>query len=127
MYNEIVLDHFRNPRNQGKIANPSAIGESGNPKCGDMMKLYLNFKQTQDQPSDQDVVVEIKFETLGCGAAIAVTSIFTEMIKDKTIAEAAKVTNQDIVKELGGLPTQKIHCSMLAREAFEDAVRKYLP
>lgn len=126
MYNQKVLDHFRNPRNQGKIDNPSAIGESGNPKCGDMMKLYLNFKQVGSEKSKQDIVEEIKFETLGCGAAIAVTSIFTEMIKDKTIQDIEKITNQDIVQELGGLPMQKVHCSMLAREAFQNAVKKYL-
>lgn len=117
MYNEIVLDHFRNPRNQGKINSPSTIGESGNPQCGDMMKLYLKIA------SDQ-TIEDVKFETLGCGAAIAVTSIFTEMIKGKTLEEAAKITNQDIVEKLGGLPTQKIHCSMLAREAFKDAIEK---
>jgi len=116
LYTEKVLDHFKNPRNQGSLANPTIIGEAGNVKCGDVMKLYLDIKD--------EVVKDIKFETLGCAAAIAVSSIYTDMIKGKTLEAAAKVTSKEIAEELGGLPPQKLHCSMLVAEAFKDALNK---
>ncbi|MFH1175296.1 MAG: iron-sulfur cluster assembly scaffold protein [bacterium] len=117
MYSEKVLEHFRNPRNQGKIDNPDGVGYVGNEICGDTMKVYIKV--------EDDIVKDIKFETLGCAAAIASSSAFTEIVKNKTIEDALKITQNDVVKELGGLPEQKIHCSLLAQEAFEEAVEDY--
>jgi len=117
MYNEKVMDHFTNPRNVGEIENADAVGEVGNAKCGDIMRMYLKI--------ENDVIVEVKFKTFGCGSAIATSSIATVMIKDKTIDEALKITNQDVVMELGGLPAAKIHCSVLAEQAFKLAIFNY--
>lgn len=116
LYTDKVIQHFRNPHNQGVIDKPTVIGEAGNIKCGDIMKLYLDIKD--------DKVKDIKFETLGCAAAIAVSSIYTDMVKGKTLEEAARVTNKEIAEELGGLPPQKLHCSMLVAEAFKNALSK---
>lgn len=121
-YTKKVLDHFKNPRNQGGIKNPDAVGEVGNPVCGDMMKIYL--KVSKDKKG-QEIIKDIKFETLGCGAAIAVSSILTELAKGKTLDQASKISKDKIVKELGGLPPAKIHCSMLAQDGLRKAIALY--
>ncbi len=120
-YTQKVIEHFRNPRNQGQIKNADAIGEKGNPACGDVMKIYLKI----EDKNGQEFIKDIKFETFGCAAAIAVTSILTEMVKGKTLDEALKLNKDDIVKELGGLPVQKIHCSMLGVDTLHEAIKKY--
>jgi nitrogen fixation NifU-like protein len=118
MYSEKVVDYFMNPRNAGKLEDANAIGEVGNPKCGDVMKIYLKI-------NDQQVIEDIKFETFGCAAAIATSSMITEMAKGKTIAEALKINNKDVAEALGGLPPAKLHCSLLAQEGIEAAVADY--
>ena len=118
MYTEKVLEHFRNPHNQGKIENPTVIGEVGNIKCGDVMKMYLNI--------DNDVITDVKFETYGCASAIATSSVATDLVMGKTIEEALKIKNEDVIKELEDLPRIKIHCSLLAVDALNDAIYKYL-
>jgi len=122
MYTEKVLDHFHNPRNQGEIKNPDAVGQVGNPVCGDVMKLYLKIDKND---SGQEVITDIKFETLGCGAAIATSSMLTEMAKGKTLDEALSIGKLDIAKELGGLPEPKLHCSILAHDALAEAIKNY--
>lgn len=117
MYNEKVLEHFKNPQNQGSLENPDAYAQVGNPVCGDIMKMYLKIKD--------NVIEDIKFETLGCVAAIANSSITTQMAKGKTLEEVKKLTKQDIVEELGGLPDSKVHCSVLALDALHEAIEKY--
>lgn len=117
MYSDKVMDHFTNPRNVGVIENADGVGEVGNVKCGDIMKIYLKI--------EDEVIVDIKFKTFGCGSAIASSSISTEMIKGKTVEEALKVTNKDVVEALGGLPAVKIHCSVLAEEAIKSAIYDY--
>ncbi|MFI3226786.1 MAG: Fe-S cluster assembly scaffold protein NifU [Clostridia bacterium] len=117
MYTEKVMDHFANPRNVGEIKGASAIGEVGNAKCGDIMKIYLEI--------ENDIIVDVKFKTFGCGAAIATSSITTELVKGKTIAEALELTNKKVVDELGGLPPAKLHCSVLAEEALKSAISDY--
>ena len=117
LYSEKVMDHFRNPRNVGVIENADGIGEVGNAKCGDIMKIYLKIQQ--------DTIVDVKIETFGCGSAIASSSMATEMIKGKTVEEALALTNRDVVTALDGLPTHKIHCSVLAEEAIKTAVKDY--
>ena len=117
LYSEKVMDHFRHPRNVGILEHPDGVGEVGNAKCGDIMKIYLKI--------DQDTVSDVKFETFGCGSAIASSSMATEMIKGRTVDEALKVTNKDVVNALGGLPAHKLHCSVLAEEAIKSAVRDY--
>lgn len=116
-YNEKVLEHFKNPRNQGVMADADAVGQEGNPVCGDVMKLYIKVKD--------DKIADISFETLGCAAAIAVSSALTEYVKGKTLAEAEKITKDDIVGYLGGLPEAKIHCSMLGVDALHAAIKNY--
>jgi len=117
MYNEKVMDHFYNPRNVGVIEDADAIGEVGNARCGDIMQIFLKI--------DNDVITDIKFQTFGCGAAIASTSMGTEMVKGKTLEEALKIKNSDVLDELGGLPKEKIHCSVLFEEVLKDAISKY--
>ena len=117
LYTDIVMDHFMNPRNVGSIENADGVGEVGNAKCGDIMKMYLKIKD--------DKIEDVKFETFGCGSAIASSSMATEMIKGKTIEEALNVTNKDVVEALGGLPAHKLHCSVLAEEAIKAAVKDY--
>ena len=108
LYSEIVMDHFRNPRNVGEIENADGVGEVGNAKCGDIMKIYLKI--------DDDIITDVKFNTFGCGSAIASSSMATEMIKGKSVSEALELTNKAVVEALDGLPAQKIHCSVLAEE-----------
>ena len=117
LYTDTVMDHFQHPRNVGSIENADAIGEVGNAKCGDIMKMYLKIKD--------NVITDVKFETFGCGSAIASSSMATEMIKGKTIDEALAVTNKQVVEALGGLPAHKLHCSVLAEEAIKSAVKDY--
>ena len=117
MYTQKVIDHFKNPHNQGVIKDADAVGEKGNPTCGDVMKIYLKI--------EDDKIRDVKFETLGCAAAIAVSSALTDLVKGKTLDEALKITKDMIVDDLGGLPVQKIHCSMLGVEALHEAINKY--
>ena len=117
LYTDTVMDHFMNPRNVGEIENPSGVGEVGNAKCGDIMKMYLDI--------ENNVIKDVKFETFGCGSAIASSSMATEMIKGKTVEEALAITNKDVVDALGGLPAHKLHCSVLAEEAIKSAVKDY--
>lgn len=116
-YSQNVIEHYSNPRNVGEIINPSGIGEVGNAKCGDIMKMYIKV--------ENEIITDVKFKTFGCGAAIASSSIATELIKGKTITEALKIKNSDVIKELNGLPPVKIHCSVLAEEAIKEAVIDY--
>ena len=117
LYTETVMDHFMNPRNVGSIPDADGVGEVGNAKCGDIMKMYLKIRG--------NVIEDVKFETFGCGSAIASSSIATEMIKGKTIDEALAVTNRQVVDALGGLPAHKLHCSVLAEESIKAAVKNY--
>ena len=117
MYTEKVLEHFKNPRNQGIIDNASSVGQKGNPVCGDVMKIYLKIKD--------DCIEDIKFETLGCAAAIAVSSALTEQVQGKTLTQALAITKDDIVEALGGLPLAKVHCSMLGVDALHQAIKDY--
>jgi len=117
LYSDKVMDHFANPRNVGELANANAVGEVGNAKCGDIMKMYMVI--------EDDVIIDVRFQTFGCGAAIATSSIATELIKGKTIKEALEVTNKTVVDALGGLPAVKVHCSVLAQEAVRAAIADY--
>ncbi len=117
LYTETVMDHFTHPRNVGEIPDADGVGEVGNAKCGDIMKMYLKIKD--------DRIEDVKFETFGCGSAIASSSMATELIKGKTIEEALAVTNKQVVDALGGLPAYKLHCSVLAEEAVKAAVKDY--
>ncbi len=117
LYSEIVMDHFMNPRNVGSIPDADGIGEVGNAKCGDIMKIYLKI--------DDNKISDVKFETFGCGSAIASSSMATEMVKGKSIEDAMKVTNKQVVEALDGLPAHKLHCSVLAEEAIKTAVKDY--
>ena len=117
-YTEKVIDHFSNPRNVGEIPDADGIGEVGNAKCGDIMKMYLKI-------DENDVIVDCKFKTFGCGAAIATSSMATELVKGHTIEEALKLTNSAVVEALEGLPPVKVHCSVLAEEAIKTAVADY--
>ena len=118
LYSEKVMDHFRNPRNVGQIDDADGIGEVGNAKCGDIMRMYIKV-------DDDQVITDIKFNTFGCGSAIATSSMATEMIKGKTIGEALELSNKAVVEALDGLPTHKIHCSVLAEQAVRAAVKDY--
>ena len=117
LYSEKVMDHFLHPRNVGVIEDADAVGEVGNAKCGDIMKMYLKIKD--------GIVVDVKFETFGCGSAIASSSMATEMIKGKPLSEVRKLTNQAVTEALDGLPAHKIHCSVLAEEAIHSALEDY--
>jgi nitrogen fixation NifU-like protein len=122
MYTQKVLEHFRNPHNFGSMENPTVIGQVGNLACGDVMKLYLKIAKNKD---GQDFIKDIKFETLGCAAAIATSSVITDLAKNKTLKEAIEIENKDVVKALEDLPTIKIHCSLLAVDALIEAIFNY--
>ena len=117
LYSEKVMDHFRNPRNVGVIEDADGVGEVGNAKRGDIMKMYLKI--------DNDVITDVKFETFGCGSAIASSSMATELIKGKPVSEVRKLTNQAVAEALDGLPDYKMHCSVLAEEAIQSALEDY--
>ena len=117
LYSEKVMDHFLHPRNVGVIEDANAIGEVGNAKCGDIMKMYLKI--------EDDIIRDVKFETFGCGSAIASSSMATEMIKGKPLSEAMQLTNQAVTEALDGLPAHKLHCSVLAEEAIQSALEDY--
>ncbi|NLN97331.1 MAG: Fe-S cluster assembly scaffold protein NifU [Eubacteriaceae bacterium] len=117
LYSEKVMDHFTNPRNVGEIPDADGVGEVGNVKCGDIMKFFLKIKENR--------IEDVKFQTFGCGAAIATSSIATEMVKGKSLEEAMTLTNREVVEALGGLPAPKIHCSVLAEEALKAAIQNY--
>ncbi len=117
LYSEKVMDHFRNPRNVGIIENADGVGEVGNPVCGDIMKIYLKI--------DNDIISDVKFETFGCGSAIASSSMATELIKGKPLNQALSLTNKAVTEALDGLPKHKLHCSVLAEEAIKTAVKDY--
>lgn len=116
-YSEKVMEHFRDPHNVGDLENPDGIGHVGNPACGDIMELYIKV--------ENDIIVEAKFKTFGCGAAIATSSMVTDMVKGKTLDEALKISNDAVTEALGGLPKQKRHCSVLAEEALHSAISDY--
>ncbi|HHT50069.1 MAG TPA: Fe-S cluster assembly scaffold protein NifU [Eubacteriaceae bacterium] len=118
VYSDKVMDHFTNPRNVGDIKDADGIGEVGNAKCGDIMKMYIKV--------EDNIIKDIKFKTFGCGAAIATSSIATEMVIGKTIDEALKITNNAVVEALGGLPHEKVHCSVLAEQAIKAAIDDYM-
>lgn len=118
MYSQKVMDHFTNPRNVGEIENASGVGTVGNPKCGDIMRMYLDI-------DDNGVIRDVKFKTFGCGAAVATSSMATELVKGKTVQEALKVTNKAVMEALDGLPPVKVHCSLLAEEAIHAALWDY--
>ena len=117
LYSEKVMDHFTNPRNVGKLDDADGIGEVGNAKCGDIMKIYIKVRD--------DIIVDVKFNTFGCGSAIASSSMATEMIKGKPISEALELTNKAVAEALDGLPAHKLHCSVLAEEAIRAAIKDY--
>ena len=117
MYSENVLDHFRNPRNVGEIEDPDGVGTVGNPVCGDVMSIYIKV--------NDDKIADIKFRTFGCGAAIATTSMTTELAKGKTLDEAMEITREKVAEKLGGLPPVKMHCSNLATDALHEAIEDY--
>lgn len=118
MYNEKVMEVFRNPKNVGEIENPDGVGRVGNASCGDIMEIQLKI--------ENDIIVDAKFRTFGCAAAIATSSTATEMVKGMTVEDALKLTNKKVVETLGGLPAQKLHCSVLAEEAIKKAIENYL-
>ena len=117
LYSDKVMDHFRNPRNVGIIEDADGVGEVGNPVCGDIMKIYLKI--------NDDIITDVKFETFGCGSAIASSSMATELIKGKPLSEALTLTNKAVTEALDGLPAHKIHCSVLAEEAIKSAIKNY--
>ena len=118
MYSEQVMDHFANPRNMGELPDADGEGTVGNAKCGDIMRMYLKV--------ENGVIVDVRFKTFGCGAAIATSSMATEMVKGKTLQEALRLTNQAVAEALGGLPPAKVHCSLLAEEALKAAIEDYM-
>ncbi|MCX5750567.1 MAG: Fe-S cluster assembly scaffold protein NifU [Candidatus Saganbacteria bacterium] len=117
-YSEKVMEHFRNPHNVGEIENPDGVGHVGNPVCGDIMEMYIKVKD--------NVIVDAKFKTFGCGAAIATSSMMTDLVKGKTIEEALQISNRAVVEALDGLPAIKLHCSVLAEDALKGAINDYL-
>jgi len=117
LYTEKVMDHFENPRNVGEIADADGVGQVGNPTCGDIMKIYIKV--------DNDIISNVKFKTFGCGAAIATSSMVTELVKGKTIEEALNISNKSVAEALDGLPPKKMHCSNLAADALHAAIKDY--
>jgi nitrogen fixation NifU-like protein len=122
LYNETVMDHFMNPRNVGTIENADGVGETGNPSCGDVMKMYLKIDKNAN---GEEVIKDIKFQTFGCGAAVASSSMATELVKGKTLKEAEELTSKEVAEELGGLPPIKMHCSNLGAQALQAAIKDY--
>lgn len=122
LYTEKVMETFKNPHNYGRMKNPDGVGKVGNPVCGDVMWLYIKVAQNKKK---EEFIKDIKFETFGCVAAISTSSIITDLVKGKTIKEALKVTKDDVVKSLGGLPKIKYHCSILAVDALKEAIKNY--
>ncbi len=118
MYTDKVMEHFTNPRNVGSMADANGVGEVGNAKCGDIMRIYLKV--------DNDIITDVRFKTFGCGAAIATSSMVTEMVKGKTLDEALTISNQAVAEALGGLPPAKMHCSNLAADALHEAIKDYI-
>jgi nitrogen fixation NifU-like protein len=118
LYSKKVMEHFKNPRNVGEMENPDGVGHVGNPICGDIMELYIKVKE--------NIIVDAKFKTFGCGAAIATSSMVTEIVKGKSIKEALEISNRTVAEALGGLPPVKMHCSILAEEALKSAIDDYL-
>ncbi len=118
MYSEKVMEHFSNPRNVGEIVNPSGVGTVGNAKCGDIMRIYMDINET-------GIIQDVKFKTFGCGAAVATSSMATELVKGKNVQEALKITNKAVMDALDGLPAVKVHCSLLAEEAIHAALWDY--
>jgi len=125
MYSEKVMEHFRNPKNLGKMDNPDAVGEVGNPSCGDIMKVYLKIGRKKIKGKEKEYIKDIRFETMGCIAAISTSSMTTELARGKTLEEAKKITNKDVAKSLGELPPIKMHCSNLAADALHKAIENY--
>ncbi len=131
MYSKKVMDHFQDPKNMGEMTDANGVGTVGNPKCGDVMRLFLRVKTRRvrspksEVQKEEEYIDDIKFQTLGCAAAIACSSATTEMVKGKTIEEALDLTNQDVVNELGELPPAKFHCSVLAEQAIKKAIEDY--
>jgi len=126
MYSKKVLQHFKNPKNMGKIKNPDGVATVGNPRCGDIMKMYIKIGFNHHPSSiSHKYIKDIKFQTLGCAAAIATSSIVTELVKGRSLDEALKVDNKKVIKALGGLPKAKIHCSLLAVKAIKKAIENY--
>ena len=121
-YSKKVIEHFSRPHNQGKIKNADGVGTVGNPKCGDIMRMYIKIGKNKEK---QEIIKDIKFETLGCGAAISTSSMATDLAKGMTVDEALKITNKQVAEELGGLPHVKMHCSNLAADALHAAIKNY--
>lgn len=121
-YSKKVMQHFLHPRNMGKIKNPDGVGKVGNPLCGDILWIYIKIGKNKNR---EEIVEDIKFQTFGCAAAISVSSVLTEMVKGKTLKQVEKISNKDIVKELGGLPPIKHHCSLLGTQALKKAIDDY--
>jgi nitrogen fixation NifU-like protein len=122
LYGEKVMDHFMHPRNVGQIKDANGVGETGNPTCGDIMKIFLKIEQND---KGEDYIEDVKFQTFGCGAAVATSSMVTEMVKGKTLDEAEKISNAAVAEALGGLPPVKMHCSNLAANALHEAIKNY--
>lgn len=126
LYSKKVLDHFHHPRNMGEIKNPDGVATVGNPVCGDVMRMFLRVEKREvGSGKNEEYIKDIKFQTLGCGAAIATSSMVTEMVKGKSLKEALKVSNKAVTEALGGLPKNKIHCSVLAEEGVNKAIEDY--
>ena len=121
LYSKAVMDHFMNPRNVGIIKNANGVGETGNPTCGDIMKIYLDIEEVDGV----EIIKDVKFQTFGCGAAVATSSMVTEMVKGKSLDEAESISNAAVAEALGGLPPVKMHCSNLAANALHDAIKNY--
>ena len=122
LYSEKVMDHFTNPRNVGEIKDANGVGTTGNPTCGDIMKMYLKIEKNAE---GKEYIEDVKFQTFGCGAAVATSSMVTEMVKGKTLEEAEKISNATVAEALGGLPPIKMHCSNLAANALHEAIKDY--
>jgi nitrogen fixation NifU-like protein len=122
MYSKILIDHFRNPRNMGRMENPDGVGKVGNPACGDVMYIYIKVGKNE---KGEEIIEDIKFETFGCAAAIGTSSMVTELAKGKTLEEAAKISKEDVADAVGGLPPIKMHCSLLASDGLKAAIEDY--